>query len=177
VAIVIQTASLELVLQTPEEVLAWVESLSAADRAEVSPDWIARVRATTAGDPWSLSFRAVERASGSVVGGCAFKGPPDEGGVVEVAYGIDPDQRGRGLATEAAAALAEFAFASGRVRLVRAHTKPDNSASARVLAKCGFHPVGEVIDPEDGLVCRWERGPADPGAVADRPRGHSGPCS
>ena len=50
-----------------------------------------------------------------------------------------------------------FAFASGRVRLVRAHTKPDNGASARVLAKCGFRWVGEVIDPEDGLVCRWEQ--------------------
>jgi hypothetical protein len=42
----IQTACLELVLQTPEEVLAWVASLSPADLAEVSPEWIARVRST-----------------------------------------------------------------------------------------------------------------------------------
>jgi len=41
--------------------------------------------------------------------------------------------------------------------LVRAHTKADNAASARVLAKCGFLRTGEVIDPEDGLVSRWER--------------------
>ena len=26
------------------------------------------------------------------------------------------------------------------------------NASARVLTKCGFKAVGEVIDPEDGLV-------------------------
>jgi RimJ/RimL family protein N-acetyltransferase len=51
----------------------------------------------------------------------------------------------------------QFAFASGQVRIVRAHTKPDNPASERVLAKCGFRRVGEVIDPEDGLVRRWER--------------------
>jgi RimJ/RimL family protein N-acetyltransferase len=165
--LVIPTAHLELVLQTPDEVLAWVESLPPADRAEVSPDWIARVRTTAVGDPWALSFAAVERASGSTVGGCAFKGPPDADGVVEVAYGIDPPHRGRGFATEVAGALVGFAFASGRVRRVRAHTKPDNEASARVLARCGFSCVGEVTDPEDGLVCRWERGPAEPAAAPD----------
>jgi len=110
------------------------------------------------GDHWGLSFTAVERASGSAVGACFFKGPPDADGVVEVAYGIDPPHRGRGFATEAAGALAGFAFASGRVLSVRAHTKPDGIASARVLPKCGFRLVGEVIDPEDGLVCRWGRG-------------------
>ena len=128
-AVMIPTASLELVLQTPDEVLAWVASLPPADRAEVSADWIARVQATEAGDTWALSFSIVERASGSAVGGCGFKGPPDAEGVVEVAYGIDPAHRGRGFATEAARALVEFAFASSRVRRVRAHTKPGNSAS------------------------------------------------
>jgi RimJ/RimL family protein N-acetyltransferase len=75
-----------------------------------------------------------------------------------VAYGTDEAHRGRGFATEAAAALTEFAFASGRVKVVRAHTKPENGASGRVLAKCGFRLLGEVIEPEDGLVSRWERG-------------------
>ena len=158
-AVVIPTARLDLVLQTPDEVLAKIEAMPPADRAEVSPDWLARVRVTQPGDVWALSFDVVERDTGSTVGGCGFKGPPDAGGMVEVAYGIDPEERGRGYATEAAAALTRFAFTSGRVRVVRAHTKPDNPASARVLAKCGFASVGEVVDPEDGLVNRWERGP------------------
>ena len=153
---VIPTVRLELALQTPEEVLAWVETLPAADRAEVSPLWIERVRATTPGDPWALSYIVKERATGMVVGACAFKGPPDADGIVEVAYGIDEPVRRRGFATEATAALVKFAFDSGRVNLVRAHTKPDNQASARVLAKCGFRMVGEVIDAEDGLVGRWD---------------------
>jgi RimJ/RimL family protein N-acetyltransferase len=141
-ALVIPAARLDLVLQTPDEVLAWIDSLPPADRAEVSADWIARVRATEAGDPWALSFSMIDRASGSSVGSCAFKGPPDAAGMVEVAYGTDEAYRGRGFATEAGAALTEFAFASGRVRLVRAHTKPDNTASQRVLEKCGFRRVG-----------------------------------
>jgi RimJ/RimL family protein N-acetyltransferase len=155
-AVVIPAARLNLVLRTPDEVLARIAALPPAERAEVSPDWLARVRATAPGDPWALGFTIVERASGAAVGDCAFKGPPDAEGVVELAYGVDPEHRGRGYATEAAGALAAFAFASGRARLVRAHTKPDNGASARVLEKCGFKRVGEVTEPDDGLVCRWE---------------------
>jgi hypothetical protein len=62
-AVVIPTASLELVLQTPDEVLAWVESLPRADRAEVSPTRsrvCGRRRLATRGpsaSPW-LSGRA-----------------------------------------------------------------------------------------------------------------------
>jgi RimJ/RimL family protein N-acetyltransferase len=76
--------------------------------------------------------------------------------MVEIAYGIDEEQRDRGYATEAAAALVRFAADSGLVKVVRAHTKGDNPQSRRVLEKCGFHRVGEVVEPEDGLVDRWE---------------------
>ncbi len=165
--LVITSVRLKLVLQTPDEVLAFIEAMSPADRAEVSPDWLARARTTPVGDPWALGFSVVARDGGGVVGSCGFKGPPDADGMVELAYGIDPTHRGRGYAAEAASALAKFAFADGRVRVVRAHTKPGNGASARVLAKCGFRRIGEVVDPEDGLVCRWERGQAEPSAAAD----------
>lgn len=74
-----------------------------------------------------------------------------------------PQFAGQGYATEAATALVRFALASGQVRLVRAHTLPVANASTRVLLKCGFRHVGEVIDPEDGLVWRWERGAEDRG--------------
>jgi RimJ/RimL family protein N-acetyltransferase len=155
--VILPTPNLDLVLQTPDEVLARIEAMSPADRAEVSPDWLARARAATPGDPWALGFSVVERVSGTVVGGCGYKGPPDAEGCVEIAYGVNPDYRGRGYATEAAQALVAFAFDQGVVRLVRAHTRPENMASARVVAKCGFVQVGEVMDPEDGLVWRWER--------------------
>ena len=72
----------------------------------------------------------------------------------------------RSNATEAAEGLASFAFGSGRVRVVRAHTLPEPNASTRVLAKCGFRYIGEVIDPEDGLVWRWEKHQGDTGVSA-----------
>ena len=96
-----------------------------------------------------------------------FKGPPDAEGIVEVSYYTDPSYCGRGFATEAAGGLTEFAFASGQVRLVRAHTKSDNGASARILTNCGFRLTGEVIDPEDGLVSRWERKQAETDTTAE----------
>jgi RimJ/RimL family protein N-acetyltransferase len=156
----ILTENLELVLQTPEEVLASIAAMSPSDRAEVSPEWLARVKASTSADPWMHGFAVVHRASGIVIGSCGYKGPPDPEAVVEIAYGMDPAYQGRGYATEAARALVAFAFGSGRVRLVRAHTRPKESASTRVLTKCKFERVGEVVDPEDGLVWRWELRPS-----------------
>ena len=78
-------------------------------------------------------------------------------GTVEIAYGIVPTFQERGYATEAAEACIAFAFADDRVRLVRGHTLAASSASTRVLEKCGFLRTGEVEDPEDGPVWRWER--------------------
>ena len=104
-----------------------------------------------------FGFAVLERASGQVIGMAAFKGPPDDQGMVEIAYGIVAEYQGRGYATEAAEALVAFAFASERVSVVRAHTLAQPNASTRVLTKCGFAFLGEVVDPEDGPVWRWER--------------------
>ena len=152
-----QTKSLKLVLQTIEEARAEFEALSPADRAHVSADWLARLGALTSADPWTLGFRLVHRDSETVVGSAGFKGPPTADGVVEIAYGLAPEHQGKGYATEAAAALVSYAFSHEQVRMVRAHTLPEPNASTRVLTKCGFRRVGEVIDPEDGLVWRWEK--------------------
>jgi ribosomal-protein-alanine N-acetyltransferase len=126
---------------------------------DVSPNWLAALRNSSGPDPWRHGFFVVRREGGSVIGSAGFKGPPDSTGIVEVAYGIVPSFEGQGYATEAAAALVAFAFASGQVRLVRAHTLPEANASTRVLLKCGFRHVGTVVDPDDGPVWRWERGP------------------
>ena len=154
---VLTTERLRLILETREIVLARVESLSPSERAEVSADWLARATAASAADPWLHGFAVKDRTNGALLGGCAFKGHPDAEGVVEIAYGIDPAYQRRGYATEASQALIAFARNSGLVRVVRAHTRAGNVASERVLAKCDFQPIGEVIDPEDGQVWRWER--------------------
>jgi RimJ/RimL family protein N-acetyltransferase len=125
----------------------------------VSPQWLDHLRrsAGTPGDPWLYGFFLVEKASGVIIGTAGFKGPPDGDGMVEIAYGIAPERQGQGFATEAAGALLRFAAADPRVHVLRAHTLPEPNASTHVLRKCGFAHLGEVIDPEDGPVWRWER--------------------
>ena len=153
---ILQTDRLTLVLQSVTEVREQIEGLSDDMRAEVSPLWLERAFAATESDPWLHGFKVTLRNDGTIIGDAAFKGPPSEDGFVEIAYGIEPNHQGQGFATEAARALIAFARQAAGVRVVRAHTKHDNIASARVLAKCGFRFVGDVIDPEDGLVQRWE---------------------
>ena len=150
------TANLKLVPKTRDEVRAEIAAMSAVDKSQLSPLWLARLAVSAAVDPWVHGFALVQSGSDAVIGSCGFKGPPVDG-IVEIAYGVSPEQRGRGYATEAAAALVAFAFAHADVSVVRAHTLPDADASQRVLAKCGFEHVGEVDDPEDGPVCRFER--------------------
>jgi len=177
---VIETERLILQPYSPQQVLALIEhperfeelaGFPPADglraflvSGEVSPNFLAALRASRGPDPWVYGFAVVYRDRRFVIGNASFKGPPDEAGVVEIAYGIVQEFAGRGFATEAATALLRFAFASGRVRLVRAHTLPTSNASTRVLEKCGFHFAGDVVDPEDGAVWRWERSGAGPAA-------------
>src|SRR5262245_60271512 len=148
----IETTRLRLRLRTREELLALFEGM-----AEVSPEWLARIRNSTAPDPWTYGFGVFERATGTDVGHAGFKGPPNKAGMVEIAYGTHPEFQRRGFATEVAEGLTTFALGDERVQLVWAHTKPENIASVRVLEKNGFRRIGEVVDPDDGLVLRWER--------------------
>jgi RimJ/RimL family protein N-acetyltransferase len=105
------------------------------------------------------SFLAMDPGNRLVVGTCAYKGPPDAEGAVEIAYFTFPVYQGRGYATAMAALLTAWAGAPPPARTVRAHTLPERNASVRILEKLGFAHLGQVVDPEDGPVWRWERAP------------------
>ncbi len=97
------------------------------------------VAAGPADEDWGHR-QVVERASGLVVGGIGFFGPP-YGGEVEIGYGIVPSRQGRGYATEALRTMITMAWADSRVRSVVAGTDPGNVASQRVLEKAGFRRI------------------------------------
>jgi RimJ/RimL family protein N-acetyltransferase len=157
VATSLETKNLRLVPRTREQVQASLLQMPAHQKAEVSPAWLARLEGSGPIDPWIHGFVIERRETGTVIGMCGFKGPPDAAGVVEIAYGVSPEHEGKGYATEAAGALVNYAFGHEQVSVVCAHTLPQANASTRVLTKCNFRKIGEVIDPEDGLVWRWER--------------------
>jgi [ribosomal protein S5]-alanine N-acetyltransferase len=148
------TTPLTLIPRTRDEVAATIAALDEATRAQFSADWWAKFRASGFEDPWVHGFNLVI-AGGIAVGLGSFKGPPVDG-AVEIAYAVVPEQQGKGYATAAARALVEYAFRNAEVNKVLAHTLPDGVASQRVLRKAGFAHVGEVVDPDDGLVWRFE---------------------
>ena len=93
-----------------------------------------------------------------MVGGIGCKALPDASGTVEIGYGINPSAQGRGLATEAARALTDWALTQPGVRRVTAECLETNLGSVRVLEKAGFTRVGERHDEEEGgLLILWER--------------------
>jgi ribosomal-protein-alanine N-acetyltransferase len=123
-----------------------------------STEFMTRVETAKQSDPWKFGFAVIHKIDNVLIGTCGFPGPPDENGVVEIAYGIAPRYQGKGYATEAAMALIEFAKKDPRVKTICAHTLAETSASTRILEKCGFKKTGDAVDPENNLpVWRWER--------------------
>ena len=116
-----------------------------------------RITVSGVDSSWWFPFHFLRAADHAMVGLGGFKGPPDKAGMVELSYAIAPSCRNAGLATESAEGLVGWLFSIPTVNFARAHTLPGPNPSVRVLEKCGFQRVGEVEDPEDGLVWRWER--------------------
>ena len=97
----------------------------------------------------------VRSVDGLVVGSIGFFGAPSPGpddlDETEIGFGLVQEARGHGAATEALTALLEHTDRAG-VR-VRASVLPENRASVRVLAKCGFTQLrGSTEDGELVMV-------------------------
>jgi RimJ/RimL family protein N-acetyltransferase len=119
----------------------------------LSEAWLWEIRlAQIEQDPAAAGWIAAAAVSGDeVIGHGGFHGPPDDEGIVEVAYSVDPGHRRQGYATAILAALLQRAQDDPAVRSVRASIRPDNTGSLATVAKFGFFKVGEQWDPEDGL--------------------------
>ena len=98
-----------------------------------------RLRTANGFAPWV----AVLRGDGRVVGwGGLGIDPFDPGWGVEVSYFFHPAHWGRGLATELVRAAVEHGFAALALPAIGAFARPENTASIRVLEKCGFRLLG-----------------------------------
>lgn len=154
----ITTARLRLFLITPSEAADMLAGRHHGDRWH--PDYPRRDDVDAAsmvrdGDTWGPRHIVLDRLA---VGTIGCFGPPEDG-ETEVGYGLVEAARGQGVATEALAALTAEADRVG-VRL-RASVGPDNTASIRVLAKCGFADLrGTTPDGELVMVRRTPSSPS-----------------
>jgi RimJ/RimL family protein N-acetyltransferase len=90
------------------------------------------------------------------VGRAGYHGPPDQSGMVEIGYAVDPAYRRRGYARAALEALLQRAAHEPRVKTVRVTISPANTASYALASQYGFAEVGEQWDEEDGLEIIYE---------------------
>jgi RimJ/RimL family protein N-acetyltransferase len=151
---VIRTPRLDLIPLTDDDAEAILAG--SRDGRPWSPGYPTPGDIETAGwpapvDPRWATLQVVERATGLAIGGIGCHGAP-AGGVVEIGYGIAPEVRGRGIATEALAAFVAFLEVQPEVRIIRAATDADNEPSQRVLERCGFVAVAR-----DEQATAWRR--------------------
>ena len=95
-------------------------------------------------DQWEwYAIWMIELKDGAHIGELCFKGLSADG-VAEIGYGINEEYQSNGYATEAVRAVLEWAFTYPEVTAVEAETDSDNTASKRVLEKCGFTLNGVI---------------------------------
>lgn len=142
----------------------------------------AQIAADPEQEPWLLRMMVLRaEGRGRAVGYVTFHGAPDDRGRVEVGYRVEAQHRGRGYATEAVAAMGDWAARHG-ARLLRASISPDNAASIALVRRAGFEVVGEQVDDVDRPEIIWERramppdpAPGPPAALAPDPPPDSPP--
>jgi RimJ/RimL family protein N-acetyltransferase len=92
-----------------------------------------------AGSPTAFGNMLItDKATGAVIGTIGFYGPPDEQGQVTIGYGLVEQYRGKGLGTEALAALVGYCRERPEVKVILADTDVENKVSQHVLEKTGF---------------------------------------
>ena len=96
---------------------------------------------------YAVWLMELKQTPGRIVGDFCFKGlNPD--GMVEIGYGLRDGCCGKGYMTETVRAVTAWALAQPGVTRVEAETDPQNTASQRVLAACGYVPT--CITGEEG---------------------------
>jgi len=129
-------------LVTAEPIGTWRRRAAQVEDAPEDLEWVTGVL-------WS-------ETEGAAVGQAGFHAAPDEKGMVEVGYAIDPAYRRRGYARAALLAMVERARKDPTVRTLRATVSPLNAASLGLIRQLPFVEVGEQWDDEDGLETIYE---------------------
>jgi len=78
------------------------------------------------------------KADGRLIGNCNIRKVSADSTQANIGYEFDPDHWGKGYATEAARAVAQYGFDVMKVHRIWADCVADNTGSIRVLTKLGM---------------------------------------
>ena len=98
---------------------------------------------------WDLAgmpsqFAILSPGEHTVIGYCGFLHHPEVPGEVEIGYRLHPSYWNRGLVTEAARAVRDYAFADLKLPRVMSLIHPENIPSRRVAEKNGMKVEKEI---------------------------------
>lgn len=141
--VTIRTERLTIYPLSDEEMEAMIQEEPNAMLRQAFSEMLAGCRSDPEHRIWHAIWVLALNDSGKIVGSLAFKGI-DGSGMVEIGYGMNPGNEGKGLMTEAVSAVVRWASRQPEVRSIEAETAPDNIASQRVLEKAGFVPKGFI---------------------------------
>lgn len=140
-----------------ENAMRWVGDGVPLDLAQCK-QWVEVTHRNYAARGYGM-FALVSRQSGEVIGFCGLVHPGGQP-EAEIKYALRREFWGRGLASEAAAAMLAAGASRFGLRRVIATTAPENTASHRVLLKAGMH-LGSLRRDDDGTetqVFEWAAG-------------------
>lgn len=87
---------------------------------------------------WHTFWIIIRKYDNIVVGTIDFKNLPQENGEVEIGYGLGEEHEHHGYMTEALKAMCYWAKNQNHIKSIIAETEIGNTASERVLKRCGF---------------------------------------
>ena len=141
-----QDLPLALTLWGDPSVTAWLSGPLSATAIQARLEYEIRLREQVGIQYWPIFLLT----SGEHVGCAGLR--PKTADLLELGYYLKPQFWGSGLATEAAAAVADYAFATLSAQTLFAGHHPANTASSKVLAKLGFERAGEEFYEPSGVV-------------------------
>ena len=102
---------------------------------------------------WYALRKPEADAPRTLIGTAAFLGPPDAAGRAEITAYLVPAWRGQGLGRELVAGLVQQTAATGQVRQLVAHARPEDVIAQCTLLANGFTSTGTDV----GGRLRFER--------------------
>ncbi len=108
------------------------------------PCWVADGASRGRREGTSLHLMMLDPASDRIVGSIGLFHADWEVRSAEIGYGVRGDERGKGHATEALAAVARWALTEAGIQRAWLTANTDNVASVRVAEKAGFHREGTL---------------------------------
>jgi RimJ/RimL family protein N-acetyltransferase len=112
----------------PDEVTGWLDGGAQRPRQEGT----------------GLHLMMLDRTAGKIVGSIGLFHADWEVRSVEIGYGVDAGERGKGYATEALGAVARWVLTEGGLQRAWLTANTDNVASVRVAEKAGFRREGTL---------------------------------